>query len=226
MKSSVFPGGQSYLVGLDKLSEANYSWIAFGFLSLSDKPNSVLYSFWLMLKKIEASLTNNIMLTSSGHYSDWTCFYLILCWPQVWIPVTRDTIAILLTIFPDVPFSPVTYSSCKGSLFLPLPFTHFSQAPLLWQSSGFCWCCFSCIYRYDSVFCLVAYSFVLLFRFHIGMKSHGICLSLSEIFHVSSYPLGPSLLFKMARSHPFFYGGIIFCCVFVPAVLYPFIYLL
>lgn len=38
---------QSYLQPLDWLSEADCSWIAFGFLWLSDKPNSVLYIFFL-----------------------------------------------------------------------------------------------------------------------------------------------------------------------------------
>ena len=43
VKSGVSPRVQSYLLPLDRLSEANSSWIGFGFLSLSDKPSSVIY---------------------------------------------------------------------------------------------------------------------------------------------------------------------------------------
>ena len=43
----------------------------------------------------------------------------------------------------------------------------------------------------------------LLFRFHIKVKSHGICLSLSGLFQLAQYPRGPSMLLQMERFHFF-----------------------
>ena len=31
------------------------------------------------------------------------------------------------------------------------------------------------------------------------MKSYGICVALSDLFHLTQYPLGPSMLLQMAR---------------------------
>ena len=45
-------------------------------------------------------------------------------------------------------------------------------------------------------------SFVLLFRIHTWKKSHGICFSRSDLFHLVWYPLRPSALSQMTWSRP------------------------
>jgi len=44
------------------------------------------------------------------------------------------------------------------------------------------------------------------------MKSYGICLSLTGLFHLALYSPAPSTLLEMARFH--FYGWIIFHCIY------------
>ena len=46
------------------------------------------------------------------------------------------------------------------------------------------------------------------------MKLYGVCHSLSDRFHLALYPLAPSMLSQMARSHPL-YAQVIFHCVCV-----------
>ena len=55
------------------------------------------------------------------------------------------------------------------------------------------------IYRFIFAF----FPFVLFFRPHTYVKSYGISLSLPDAFHLAQYPLGPSILSQMARSHFF-----------------------
>ena len=52
------------------------------------------------------------------------------------------------------------------------------------------------------LFCHVC-SFVLFYRFHISVKSYGICLSLSDLFYFAYYTLDPSMLLQMTRFHYF-----------------------
>ena len=60
-----------------------------------------------------------------------------------------------------------------------------------------------------SLYLKVCFCFTLFFGLYIQVKSHGICLSLSNIFNLAEYPLGSSMLPQMARFHSF-YGWIIF----------------
>ena len=47
-------------------------------------------------------------------------------------------------------------------------------------------------------FCYV-YPFVLFFRSHVWVKAWSICFSLSDLFHLALYLLGPSVLLQTAR---------------------------
>ena len=44
-------------------------------------------------------------------------------------------------------------------------------------------------------------SFVSFFRFQLEVKSYSICPSVSDLFHLRLYPVGPSILSQMARFH-------------------------
>ena len=70
----------------------------------------------------------------------------------------------------------------------------------------------------DSLFCYVCSS-VLLFRFHVQVKSYSICLSLSDLFHLASYSLGPAMLSQVAKFHSLLW--LVFHCVYTPRLLYP-----
>ena len=75
--------------------------------------------------------------------------------------------------------------------FLPRPLI----LPPTWQPSIwslYLWVCF----------CFV-WSFILFFKFHIWVKSSGICLSLTDLLHLALYPHGPAILSKR-------YGFILF----------------
>ena len=65
-------------------------------------------------------------------------------------------------------------------------------------------------------FCLVLIcSFIpvlFYFRFHTWVKSHSICLSPSDLFHL--HPQDPSMLLQIARFH-LSYGWILFHCVII-----------
>ena len=54
-------------------------------------------------------------------------------------------------------------------------------------------------------------------------KWYHICLSLSNLLHLIQQFLGPSMLLQMALFHSF-YGWVIFHCIYVPHLHYPFIY--
>lgn len=62
-------------------------------------------------------------------------------------------------------------------------------------------------------------SFVLFLKFHMWVKSYGVCLSLTDLLHSAQYPLVPSLSLQMPSS-----GWIIFRALYRPARLLPFIY--
>ena len=70
-----------------------------------------------------------------------------------------------------VPFVPMIYHSLTGSLYFPLPFHTFCPLPRYLPSSHHQFVLY--IYRLDSAACFVH----LVFRFHIGVKLYGICLS-------------------------------------------------
>ena len=84
-------------------------------------------------------------------------------------------ITILLTIFP-VLYCKSLWLSCNCQLVPLSPFLFFTYTP----NALYCGSHQNvlCIYEFVSV-C----SFILLFRFHIEVKSYGICLSLSDLFH-------------------------------------------
>ena len=56
-----------------------------------------------------------------------------------------------------------------------------------------------CIYGFGSAFC----SFIWFFRFHIWVKSHGVCLSI-WLTSLSIIPFRSSILLWMTRAHPFY----------------------
>lgn len=60
-----------------------------------------------------------------------------------------------------------------------------------------------CIYTSDFAFHLFVHSLALCVRFHTEVRPCDVCLSQSHSFHVTSYPLGPSVLLQMAWAHPF-----------------------
>ena len=59
-------------------------------------------------------------------------------------------------------------------------------------------------------------------RFHIYVLAHGICFSLSDLLHSVWQSLGPSTSLQITQFH-FFYGWVIFHCIYVPHLFYPFI---
>ena len=108
-------------------------------------------------------------------------------------------ITLLLTIFPILSISfPWFIYFVTGNLYLLISLTYFTHPPPLLPSGNHLFVL--CIY--DSVlFCYVC-SLILCFRFHMSVKSYGICLSLSNSFHLAWYPMGPSMLWQMERFHP------------------------
>ena len=46
--------------------------------------------------------------------------------------------------------------------------------------------------------------FLLFLKFHIWVKSYGICLSFTDLFHIAQYSLALSTLSQMARFHSFY----------------------
>ena len=60
-----------------------------------------------------------------------------------------------------------------------------------------------------------------LFRFHIYVLAYGICFSLSDLLHSVWQTLGPSTSLQITQ-FPFFLW-LIFHCIYVPHLLYPFI---
>ena len=58
---------------------------------------------------------------------------------------------------------------------------------------------------YSSVsgFCLSLFFFVLFLKFRIWVKSHGICFSMTDLFHWAFYSLDPSMVLHLARFHYF-----------------------
>ena len=89
----------------------------------------------------------------------------------------HDTITMPVAVFPMLCLLfPWLTNWITGSLYLPLPITHFAPSPP--SPSGNHQFVF-CIYKSDSAFCSFVYSSVLFFRFHIWLKSCNICLSLT-----------------------------------------------
>ena len=64
-----------------------------------------------------------------------------------------------------------------------------------------------------SLYLKVCFCFTLFFGLYIQVKSHGICLSLSNIFNLAEYPLGSSMLPQMARFHSFY--GRVFSTIYI-----------
>ena len=78
--------------------------------------------------------------------------------------------------------------------FLPNPFIFFHPAPnhppLRQLSVSFMYPCFC--------FCFV-HQFILFFKFHISVRSYGICLSLTGLFHLAQCSPGPTMLSQKVR---------------------------
>ena len=99
-----------------------------------------------------------------------------------------------LTIFPNLCFtSPWLFYNCQFLSINPLTFSLRPQT----SPSG----------HRQFVLCVYEFALILLvlfcFRFHVSVKSYGICLSLSTLFHLAQYSLGPSMLLQMVRLYSF-----------------------
>ena len=73
-----------------------------------------------------------------------------------------------------------------------IPFTNFThhQSPFFSEPlicSLYLWVCFV----------LILFACFFFFRFHILVKSHGICISTSDLFHLAEYLHSPSMLLQM-----------------------------
>ena len=75
--------------------------------------------------------------------------------------------------------------------------------------------------------------FFFFFRFHILVKSYGICISTSDLFHLAEYLHSPSMLLQMTGFHSFLCvcGWVILQCVYLcvcvctwNVFVYPFIH--
>ena len=120
--------------------------------------------------------------------------HLALCIPyhyHWYHDIINDIITISLTTFLILYFTS-SWLFCNCQFVYLNPFTFFTQCPNLpplWQPSVcslYPWVCFRFV-------C----SFILFFRFHIEVKSHGICVSLSDLLHLAQYPLGLPMLSHM-----------------------------
>ena len=91
------------------------------------------------------------------------------------------------------------WAFCNYQSVLLDPFAFFSQFPTplpLWQPSVCSlhqWVCFNFV-------C----SFILFFTLHIWVKSYGVCLSLTDLLHSATCPLGSSILLQMVKISFFF----------------------
>ena len=56
-----------------------------------------------------------------------------------------------------------------------------------------------------SLFCFNFVYLFLFFRFYILVKSHGIYISTSDLFHLAEYLHSPSMLLQMTGFHSFFF---------------------
>ena len=57
-----------------------------------------------------------------------------------------------------------------------------------------------------------------LFIFHIRVKSSGVCLSQSGLFHLAWFPLGPSMLLQMGWICLFFW--VVFHCIYIHHIFF------
>ena len=116
-------------------------------------------------------------------------------------------------------FSPVTYYFITGSLYL-YPFCPFLSPPSLFPLAT---ATLSSVNE-GSVPVLM----FMCFHFQIPHINEIICycLSLSDLFHLAYYSLGPLLLLQMARLHSFIWLSNIPLCMYVVCIhhLYSFIY--
>ena len=97
--------------------------------------------------------------------------------------------------------------------------SHFAPAPLYhpMSSSPFSVYLFIPALPLDSS---VLFYFIL-FRFHIYALAYGIWFSLSDLFHSVWQTLSPSTSLQITHFH--FFLWLIFHCIYVPYLLYPFI---
>ena len=67
-------------------------------------------------------------------------------------------------------------------------------------------------------------TFFFFFRFNIYVLAYSICFSLSDLLHSVWQTLGPSTSLQITQFHFIsFYHWVIFHCIYVPHLLYPFI---
>ena len=66
---------------------------------------------------------------------------------------------------------------------------------------------------------------VLFLKFHIWVKSYGICLSLTGLFHLVLYCLDPSMSLQMAKFHYFLWLNNIPLCMYIMYAYYVYTYI-
>ena len=111
-----------------------------------------------------------------------------------------------------------------GSVYMSMPFSHFVTAypspspyPQVHSLVGLC------LYSHLARRFFWPFSFLFFFfRFHIYVLAYGICFSLSDLLHSVWQTLGPSTSLQITQ-FCFFYGWVIFHCIYVSHLLYPFI---
>ena len=113
-----------------------------------------------------------------------------------------------------------TYGSVYMSIYT-LPLSHFvpayptpSQCPQVHSLVG--------LSLYSRLAPRFFMTFFFLLRFHIYVLAYSICFSLSDLLHSVWQTLGPSTSLQITQFR-FFYGWVIFHCIYVPHLLYPFI---
>ena len=156
------------------LSPGNYHLYHLPFASTGNTTFMLKYLF------IWAYLTYNVTLVSSVQHSNLISLYIYAMFTiNGAISVTKqhyytiiDIFFMLFLLFPRLIYS------ITGSLYLLLPFTYFAHSPHSGNHQFVL-----CIYRSDSVFCLLIHFFF--FLFHIWVKSYGIYLSWSDSFHLA-----------------------------------------
>jgi len=103
-------------------------------------------------------------------------------------------------------YNAIHYLVCIKVSVLLIPFTYFTH-PFPPTSPLVTICLFSIVKSlfFGFSLCCCCCSFVLFLQLHVWVKSYGISLSLTDLFHLSLYSLDPTMLLQMKCPLLFFY---------------------
>ena len=136
-------------------------------------------------------MTGNVTLVSDVQRSDSRSLHIILCSLVKPPSVPTQSYYIIIDYIPyAVTFILMTCSYHNWKPVSPTPFHPFCPSPSHLPSGNHQ--LVLCKYSSNSAFCWFIHLFFS--DSMIGVKSYGICLSHSDLFHLDKTPLGPSML--------------------------------